>query len=231
MDIVEKLRSAAPSEFLMLEAAIEIETLRTEINEIEKIAEGGYAQAWETITRQREEIAKLTKDREDLKKEFESVLLEGYDEAYEVVAKLRKKADAQLSSTNHEMVELMLTLAESDGVYDFCDALGDTIMEKYESLYVTLVNTAKKLKSEDEPITGKIFANSEILSIFETATSGFIPKWFPHDEPGVHQLGTINGRWKLYFDKDLPKDVILLSNEVAGKTPRFATIKVKNFII
>jgi len=99
MDIIEKLKTAAPSEFLMLEAAIEIETLRKDIEEFEKTAEGGYAEAWEIITQQRGEIAKMKKDTEELQKEFECALLKGYDEAYRMIAKLRKQLDESVKSS------------------------------------------------------------------------------------------------------------------------------------
>lgn len=102
--------------------------------------------------------------------------------------------------------------------WDFNAALGDTIMEKYESLYIELVNTSRVV----EMMNGRGAANwivtsPEIASIFETATAGFDPvssDWFSRNFGlGVQYVGTINSRWKLYKDPLFPTSSLLMGHK------------------
>ena len=70
--------------------------------------------------------------------------------------------------------------------FDFSAALGDTIMEKYESLWIRI--------KEVSDVIGKIWmvaGSEEIVSIFETATVGFTPPVFSVMLGNLSYAGTV----------------------------------------
>lgn len=97
--------------------------------------------------------------------------------------------------------------------WDFNTALGDTIKEKYESLYVKIVEVSNVVHRKT--LRGGcnwLVTSPEVASIFETATAGFAPA--PTDtftgSLGIQYVGTINNRWRLYKDPLFPTGQILL---------------------
>ena len=99
------------------------------------------------------------------------------------------------------------------GVWDFNTALGDTIKEKYESLYVKVVEVSNVVHRKT--LRGGcnwLVTSPEVASIFETATAGFAPA--PSDtftsSLGVQYVGTVNNRWRIYKDPLFPQGQILM---------------------
>lgn len=97
--------------------------------------------------------------------------------------------------------------------WDFNTALGDTIKEKYESLYVKVVEVSSVVHRKT--LRGGcnwIVTSPEVASIFETATAGFAP--IPSDtftsSLGIQYVGTVNSRWRLYKDPLFPTSQILM---------------------
>jgi hypothetical protein len=90
--------------------------------------------------------------------------------------------------------------------WDFNDALGDTIMEKFEALYLKCREVSEKMSEK----TGRSGANwiitsPEIASMFETVCR--IPDENPIDftnSLGITRVGTIYNRWTLYKDPLFP---------------------------
>jgi len=98
-------------------------------------------------------------------------------------------------------------------VWDFNTALGDTIKEKYESLYVKVVEISNVVHRKT--LRGGcnwIVTSPEVASIFETATAGFAPS--PSEtftsSIGVQYVGTVSNRWRLYKDPLFPQGQILM---------------------
>jgi hypothetical protein len=94
--------------------------------------------------------------------------------------------------------------------WDFTNALGDTIMEKYESLYVSIFDVAKHCGELKYLICSK-----ELCSIFETATRGFEPDvtlsivWSKDVQPperDFYKVGRMNNKFDLYIDAKIPKN-------------------------
>lgn len=108
--------------------------------------------------------------------------------------------------------------------WSFNDALGDTIMEKYESLYVKLHQLHEKCGGAVSIICGK-----DVASIFECATAGFEPEPWPENislfDLGFYKCGRINKRFDVFVDKDLTDTIY-----VNGRT-NIIRLKVKDFII
>jgi hypothetical protein len=97
--------------------------------------------------------------------------------------------------------------------WDFNTALGDTIKEKYESLYVKVVEVSNVVHRKT--LRGGcnwLVTSPEVASIFETATAGFAPA--PSEgftsSLGIQYVGTVNNRWRLYKDPLFPTGQILM---------------------
>jgi hypothetical protein len=97
--------------------------------------------------------------------------------------------------------------------WDFNTALGDTIKEKYESLYVKLVEVSALIhKKTLRGGANWVVCSPEVAAIFETATAGFAPA--PSEtftsSLGIQYVGTVNNRWRLYKDPLFPTNQLLL---------------------
>lgn len=97
--------------------------------------------------------------------------------------------------------------------WNFATALGDTLKERYESLYVKIVETSNLIMKKT--LRGQanwIVASPEVCSIFEVATAGFAPSQATEFESalGIQYVGMVSNRWKLYKDPLFPTNKVLL---------------------
>lgn len=146
--------------------------------------------------------------------------------SYEAQQDLRSQhnldAEAELTAVLAQEInleidrEVLTDLRNNAGtiaVWDFNTALGDTIKEKYESLYVKVVELSAVVHRKT--LRGGcnwLVTSPEVASIFETATAGFAPA--PSEtftsSLGIQYVGTINNRWRLYKDPLFPQGQILM---------------------
>jgi len=97
--------------------------------------------------------------------------------------------------------------------WDYSTALGDTIKEKYESLYVKISEISNVIHRKTlRGGANFIVTSPEVSSIFETATAGYAPA--PSEtftsSLGVQYVGTVNNRWRLYKDPLFPSNQLLM---------------------
>lgn len=146
--------------------------------------------------------------------------------SYEAQQDLRSQhnldAEAELTAVLAQEInleidrEVLTDLRNNAGtiaVWDFNTALGDTIKEKYESLYVKVVEVSNVVHRKT--LRGGcnwLVTSPEVASVFETATAGFAPA--PSEtftaSLGIQYVGTINNRWRIYKDPLFPQGQILL---------------------
>lgn len=146
--------------------------------------------------------------------------------SYEAQQDLRSQhnldAEAELTAVLAQEInleidrEVLTDLRNNAGTvaaWDFNTALGETIKEKYESLYVKVVELSAVVHRKT--LRGGcnwIVTSPEVASIFETATAGFAPA--PSEtftsSLGIQYVGTVNNRWKLYKDPLFPSNQILM---------------------
>lgn len=146
--------------------------------------------------------------------------------SYEAQQDLRSQhnldAEAELTAVLAQEInleidrEVLTDLRNNAGTissWDFNTALGDTIKEKYESLYVKVVEVSNVVHRKT--LRGGcnwLVTSPEVASIFETATAGFAPA--PSEtftsSLGIQYVGTVNSRWRLYKDPLFPQGQILL---------------------
>lgn len=146
--------------------------------------------------------------------------------SYEAQQDLRSQhnldAEAELTAVLAQEInleidrEVLTDLRNNAGTvsaWDFNTALGDTIKEKYESLYVKVVEISNVIHRKTlRGGANWLVTSPEVASIFETATAGFAPA--PSEtftsSLGVQYVGTVNNRWRLYKDPLFPSNQILM---------------------
>ncbi len=97
--------------------------------------------------------------------------------------------------------------------WDFSTAIGQTIKEKYEALYVKIIEVSNVIHRKTlRGGANFIVTSPEVASIFETATAGFAPA--PSEtftsSLGVQYVGTVANRYRLYKDPLFPTNQLLM---------------------
>lgn len=146
--------------------------------------------------------------------------------SYEAQQDLRSQhnldAEAELTAVLAQEInleidrEVLTDLRNNAGTvssWDFNTALGDTIKEKYESLYVKVVEVSNVIHRKTlRGGANWIVTSPEVASIFETATAGFAPASSEtfSSSLGIQYVGTVNNRWRLYKDPLFPTSQLLM---------------------
>lgn len=132
------------------------------------------------------------------------------DTEAELTAVLAQEINMEI---DREVLTDLRNNAGTVAAWDFNTALGDTIKEKYESLYVKVVEVSNVVHRKT--LRGGcnwLVTSPEVASIFETATAGFAPT--PSEtftsSLGIQYVGTVNNRWRLYKDPLFPTSQILM---------------------
>lgn len=159
-----------------------------------------------------------------------------------------KKPTFEKFFTSQELCE-MVQSAGTTVAWDFNTALGDTIKEKYESLYVKCHELTAILLRKGAMGYFWLACSPEIASIFETATAGFAPTGYyasvydngeepknlgvaPLGLPEVTYRGSVNYRWRLYADSEMPKELLLIGcNDTREDPKHYGRMVIHNFII
>lgn len=132
------------------------------------------------------------------------------DAEAELTAVLAQEINLEI---DREVLTDLRNNAGTVGSWDFNTALGDTIKERYESLYVKVVEMSSVIHRKTlRGGANWIVTSPEVASVFETATAGFAPD--PSEtftsSLGVQYVGTINKRWRLYKDPLFPTNQLLM---------------------
>lgn len=147
----------------------------------------------------------------------------------------------------HSEIEKLLNGAGTVSCWDFNTCLGETIREKYESLFVKVCEITNVLIKKGAAGYFWVVCSPEVSSIFETATYGFYP--ISSDEykemygPGgqipmgswtntLQYKGLIHQKWRLYTDPMLDSNRVLIGvNDKEEKPEHYARLSIANFII
>ena len=114
---------------------------------------------------------------------------------------------------DREVIGDLRNNAGTVAAWDLASALGDTIKEKYEALYVKIVEVSNVIHRKTLRGGANFLVTSpEVASIFETATAGFAPA--PSEtftsSLGIQYVGTVANRYRLYKDPLFPTNQILM---------------------
>ncbi len=131
------------------------------------------------------------------------------DAEAELTAVLAQEINLEI---DREVLTDLRNNAGTIAAWDFNTALGDTIKEKYESLYVKLVELSNVIHRKTlRGGANWLVCSPEVASIFETATAGFAPTMSDTftSSLGIQYVGTVNSKWRLYKDPLFPTGQIL----------------------
>lgn len=112
--------------------------------------------------------------------------------------------------------EILTDLRNNAGTvaaWDYNTALGDTVKEKYEALYIKCTEVSNVIHRKTlRGSANWIVTSPEVASIFETATAGYAPT--PAEgftmSLGVQYVGSVNKKWTLYKDPQFPSNQLLM---------------------
>jgi hypothetical protein len=132
------------------------------------------------------------------------------DAEAELTAVLAQEINLEI---DRECVQDLRQNAGTVAAWDLATALGDTIKEKYESLYVKIVEVSNVIHRKTlRGGANFIVTSPEVASIFETATAGFAPA--PSEtftsSLGIQYVGTVANRYRLYKDPLFPTNQLLM---------------------
>jgi len=132
------------------------------------------------------------------------------DAEQELTAVLAQEINLEI---DREILTDLRLNAGTVSAWDYGTALGDTIKEKYEALYVKVVEISNVVHRKTLRGGANFLVTSpEVASIFETATAGFGPTMSDTftSSLGIQYVGTINQRWRLFKDPLFPPGQILM---------------------
>lgn len=110
---------------------------------------------------------------------------------------------------DREVLSDLIINASTKSEWDFNQAPGDTFKEKYESLYVKIVEVSNIIHRKTLRGGGNfIVTSSEIASIFETGCTNCYNDFT--SSLGIQYVGAINNKWKLYKDPLFQPNKILV---------------------
>lgn len=114
---------------------------------------------------------------------------------------------------DREVLTDLLNNAGTISAWDYSTALGDTVKERYESLYVKLMEVSAVIHRKTlRGAANWIVCSPEVASLFETSVAGFAPTNTEGFESslGVQYVGTVNKKFALYKDPNFKVNQILL---------------------
>jgi hypothetical protein len=122
--------------------------------------------------------------------------------------------------------------------FDYDCILGDTIKEKYESVYCKLVELTNVLIRKGAKGYFWIAASPEIISMFECCTAGFFPTScnelgiMPMGLPVVTYHGSLSYKWRLYSDTMMERNTLIIGCNDEREGPNsYGKMTIHNFII
>ena len=132
------------------------------------------------------------------------------DAEAELTAVLAQEINLEI---DREILQDLRLNAGTVAAWDYSTALGDTVKEKYESLYVKVVEVSNVIHRKTlRGGANFIVTSPEVASIFETATAGFAPA--PSEtftsSLGIQYVGTVNNRYRIYKDPLFPTSQLLM---------------------
>jgi hypothetical protein len=132
------------------------------------------------------------------------------DAEAELTAVLAQEINLEI---DREVLTDLRNNAGTVAAWDFNTAMGQTIKEKYESLYIKIVEVSAVIHRKTlRGGANWIVCSPEVAAIFETATAGFAPNTSETftSSIGIQYVGTVNARWRLYKDPLFPSGQLLM---------------------
>lgn len=114
---------------------------------------------------------------------------------------------------DREIIGDLRNNAGTVAAWDLGTALGDTIKEKYEALYVKLVEISNVVhKKTLRGGANWLICSPEVAAIFESATAGYAPTMSDTftTSAGIQYVGAVNSKWRIYKDPQFPSNQLVM---------------------
>lgn len=114
---------------------------------------------------------------------------------------------------DREIIGDLRNNAGTVATWDYSTALGDTIKERYESLYVKLSEVSSVIHRKTlRGGANWIITSPEVAAIFETSVAGYAPQNTESfsSSLGVQYVGAVSSKWRVYKDPLFPSNQILM---------------------
>lgn len=127
-----------------------------------------------------------------------------------------------LLPTREDIINLLKTNIDTISV-DFNTLLGDTIKERYEALYLKILELTRTIFKNGAVGYAWIISSPEITSIIETSTANFVPissdrftpnrftyeaTQIPFDNE-LYEVGILSNRWKVIVDPIMTNTMLI----------------------
>lgn len=120
------------------------------------------------------------------------------------------------------VVERVRENAGTRAAWSWASALGDTVMEKFESIFVKLIELTNVLEAKGAEGELWLLTGTQMGEVLKCSASFSGDSTPPRDALGILYHGMINKRWRLWIDSKAPSNQMLLG---AGYDPS----EVKSF--
>ena len=116
--------------------------------------------------------------------------------------------------------------------WDFSNALGDTMREKFESFYVKLVDVTHVVVKKGGKRLFSLFASPAVVSIFDSYTNSKLHLTQEQRPFGIDivEVGVVHNRWRLYQVESLKTNECIICDE--RFIPEHAALMtISNFVV
>jgi hypothetical protein len=148
---------------------------------------------------------------------------------------MKRITKAEKQFFTHANIQKYLEQAETFLLLDFNVLLGGIIKEKYESIFVKIVEITHALIAKGAAGYFWVVASPTVASIFKTAQGGYSYDGDRQEKMGVPQVirqGLIDNRWRLWEDNQLPEGYLLIGCNWTGVDPgHVGKIRINNMVI
>jgi hypothetical protein len=124
--------------------------------------------------------------------------------------------------------------ADSVNTWDFNTALGDNCVEKYQSLYIKLVELTYVIALKGSVDYFWMVAPPALATFMEIGSNAH-QECVTYSPMGTHNIkfhGIVDNKWRLYCDPFMPPQQIIIGSGTEHKEPKhYGRLCVANFVI
>jgi hypothetical protein len=141
----------------------------------------------------------------------------------------------------HEQIEKIGCNAAVVSSWDFNTVLGQSLRERYETLYIKVHELTNVLVKNGAAGYFWVVCAPEVSSIFETSLSNFLSIGSEEFEKQIamgnldkdlQYKGLVNLRWRLYTDSQMEANCLIVGvNDTLEKPEHYARLSIINYFI
>jgi hypothetical protein len=138
------------------------------------------------------------------------------------------------SFLNPQNIAAMRETAHTITCWDFNNALGETLTEKFKSAYIKIMEVTNVLIAKGAKGYFWVVMTPEVSSMFTTLKLEYTPDQVEMGMEGVTEVGILDRRWRMYVENSLYERQTILVGCGLDDTPdpeHVGRISIHNYII